>query len=82
MKSIFSSKFVARDSHKILNQVVPSSDVLECAAFITIRKEVVVVIMNRGDDAITFKLLDLNNDNNQAVKITALPHSIQTFLYR
>ena len=59
--------------------VVGSS--LEAIAFLTPDKQVVVVVMNTGDQPITFKLLDIINGNKQAVKITALAHSIQTFLY-
>ena len=54
---------------------------LECVAFLTPLEDVVVVVMNRGDDAVTFKLLDDNGGNMQALKLTALPHSIQTFVY-
>ena len=53
------------------NVVVGSS--LEAVAFLTPDKQVVVIAMNTGDQPITFKLLDI-----QAVKITALAHSIQT----
>ena len=50
---------------------------LEAVAFFT---QVVVIVMNTGDQPITFKLLDIVGGNKQAVKITALSHSIQTFL--
>ena len=65
---------------RIFNQVVKSS--LECVAFLTPLEDVVVVVMNRGDDAVTFKLLDDNEGKMQALKLTALPHSIQTFIYQ
>ena len=55
--------------------------VLEALAFLTPNKQVVVIVMNTGDQPITFKLLDVGSGNKQAVKITALAHSIQTFLY-
>ena len=54
---------------------------LECITFITPDKQVVVVVMNTGDTTITFKLLDEFNGSKQALKIDALPHSIQTFIY-
>ena len=57
------------------------STTLECTAFFTPKKQVVVVVMNTGDQPITFKLLDVLAGSTQAVKVTALPHSIQTFLY-
>ena len=55
---------------------------LECLSALTPDGGVVVVVLNRGQDAVTFKLLDINvGGQKQALKITALPHSIQTFLY-
>ena len=48
---------------------------LECTAPL---KQVVVVVMNTGDQPITFKLLDTSGGKQQAVKVTALAHSIQT----
>ena len=55
---------------------------LEALAFLTPDKQVVVIVMNTGDQPITFKLLDVvSSGSKQAVKITALAHSIQTFLY-
>ena len=55
---------------------------LECVAFLTPNNDVVVVVLNRGDDSVTFKLLDVQvNGDQQAVKVAALPHSIQTFIY-
>ena len=59
--------------------VVGSS--LEATAFLTPNKQVVVVVMNTGDQPITFKLLDIAGNYKQAVKVTALAHSIQTFTY-
>ena len=64
-----------------MSNVVVGS-VLEALAFLTPDKQVVVIVMNTGDQPITFKLLDVvTGGNKQAVKITALAHSIQTFLY-
>ena len=77
----FGSKFVPRGSVRISNVVLHSS--LECTAFLTPARQVVVVVMNTADQPITFKLLDTNDDGKQqAVKVTALAHSIQTFLYK
>lgn len=74
------SKFVPRGSVRIDNQVLGSG--LECTAFLTPSKQVVVIVMNTGDDSVTFKLLDkMESGDMQAVKVTALPHSIQTFVY-
>ena len=64
---------------RIFNSVVGSS--LECVGFITPDNKVVVVVMNQGDDPVTFKLLDELSGGKQAVKLEALPHSIQTFIY-
>ena len=74
------SKFVLRGSVRISNVVVGSS--LEAVAFLTPDKQVVVIVMNTGDQPVTFKLLDIVGSNKQAIKITALAHSIQTFLYQ
>ena len=73
------SKFVPRGSVRVSNVVAGSS--LEAVAFLTPDKQVVVILMNTGDQPITFKLLDVLGSSKQAVKITALAHSIQTFLY-
>ena len=74
------SKFVPRGSVRVFNVVVGSA--LEALAFLTPDKQVVVIAMNTGDQPITFKLLDVvSGGSKQAVKITALAHSIQTFLY-
>ena len=62
----------------VFNVIEGSS--LEAVAFFTPDKQVVVIVMNTGDQPITFKLLDIVGGNKQAVKITALSHSIQTFL--
>ena len=64
---------------RIANSVEGSA--LECIAFLTPESEVVVVAMNTGDSPITFKLLDIVAGQPEAVKVTALPHSIQTFVY-
>ena len=61
------------------NSVVGSN--LECVGFIALDNKVVVVMMNRGNDPITFKLLDELSGGKQAVKREALPHSIQTYVY-
>ena len=73
------SKFVPRGSVRINNVVVGSS--LEAIAFLTPNKTVVVVVMNRQDNPVTFKLMDIVGGSKQAVKMTALARSIQTFLY-
>jgi hypothetical protein len=61
--------------------VVNSS--LECVSFLTPdNSDVVVVVLNRGENSVTFKLLDVDiSGKQQAVKVTVLPHSIQTFVY-
>jgi hypothetical protein len=41
---------------RIFNSVVGSS--LECVGFITPDNKVVAIVMNQGDDPVTFKLLD------------------------
>ena len=74
------SKFVPRGSVRIFNSVVGSS--LECVGFITPDNKVIVVVMNQGDDPVTFKLLDAVGGNKQTVKMVALPHSIQTYIYQ
>ena len=77
---IFCSKFTPRGSTRIFSSVINSS--LECIAFLTPTDKVVVVVMNRGDTSVSFKLLDTGvNGDQQALKMTALPHSIQTFVY-
>jgi hypothetical protein len=73
------SKFVPRGSVRIFNSVVGSS--LECVGFTTPDNKVVAIVMNQGDDPVTFKLLDELSGGKQAVKLEALPHSIQTFVY-
>jgi hypothetical protein len=73
------SKFVPRGSVRIFNSVVGSS--LECVSFITPDNKVVAIVMNQGDVPVTFKLLDELSGGKQAVKLVALPHSIQTFVY-
>jgi len=75
------SKFVPRGSRRISTAVVNST--LECTAFLTPspNQKVVVMVMNTGDQPVTFKLADLYQGMVQAVKVTALPHSIQTFFY-
>ena len=74
------SKFTPRGSTRIYSSVMNSS--LEAVAFLTPKEEVIVVVMNREDNPITFKLLDEDKSGKQqALKVTALPHSIQTFIY-
>ena len=75
------SKFVPRGSRQISNEVINST--LECTAFLTPSpdEKVVVVVMNTGDQAVSFKLADMYQGMVQAANITALPHSIQTFIY-
>ncbi len=71
---------MARGSVRVWSLVDNSS--LECLSVLTPDSGMVVVVLNRGQDAVTFKLLDINvGGQKQALKITALPHSIQTFLY-
>ena len=53
----------------------------QCTAFLTPSNQVVVVVMNTGDSDIAFKLVDIKDAGKQAVKVIALAHSIQTFVY-
>ena len=76
---LHSSKYVPRGSVRISNMVSNTS--LECTAFLTPSNQVVVVVMNTEDSDITFKLMDLLPNSKQAAKLTALAHSIQTFIY-
>ena len=39
------------------------------------------MVMNTGDSDIAFKLVDIKDAGKQAVKVIALAHSIQTFVY-
>ena len=73
------SKFVPRGSLRIYNEVTGGG--LECTAFITPDKLIVVVVMNTGDKSVQFKLEDING-GSQSVNVVALPHSIQTFMYQ
>ena len=73
------SKFTPRGSTRIFTSVINSS--LECIAFLTPTDKVVVVVMNRGDNDVTFKLFDEDaSEDQKAVMVTALAHSIQTFI--
>ena len=54
---------------------------LECTAFVTPDKQIVVVVMNTGDESVQFKLEDFNG-GSRSVSVVALPHSIQTFMYQ
>ena len=74
-----SSKFVPRESVRI--DTVVAGSTLETVAFLTPDKTVVVVVMNRQDHPVTFKLLDIVDGSKQAVRVTALARSIQTFMY-
>ena len=79
-KSFFTlSKFVPRGSVRV-SSVVQSAN-LESVAFVTPQKQVVAVVMNTGEQPVTFKLVDTALQVTQAVKVTALAHSIQTFIY-
>ena len=75
----FSSKYVPRGSVRISNIVSNSS--LECTAFLTPSSQVVVVVLNTGDNDITFKLTDINSGAKQALKVDAVAHSINTYMY-
>ena len=55
---------------------------LECTAFVTPDKQIVVVVMNTGDKSVHFKLEDINNGGSRSVSAAALPQSIQTFIYQ
>ena len=74
LSHFLSSKFVPRGSVRVFNAVVGST--LESIAFLTPQKQVVVVVMNTGDQPITFKLMDSIGNTSQAVKVIALAHSI------
>ncbi len=56
-----------------------SGGTLESTGFITPDNQVVVIVMNTGDNDVTFKLHDIHY--GMAVSIKAVSHSIQTFLY-
>ena len=74
------SKNVTRGSVRISNTIFNSNS-LECTAFLTPSNQVVVVVMNPGDKPVTFKMVDISGGGKQALKVTALAHSIQTFTY-
>lgn len=76
------SKFVFPGSVRVDVQI--SSADLEGTAFLTPSKQVVLVLMNKGDTSTTVKISDVmpgGNYKKQALMFTALAHSIQTFLY-
>lgn len=76
------SKFVFPGSVRVDVQI--SSADLETTAFLTPSKQVVLVLMNKGDTSTTVKISDVmpgGNYKKQALMFTALAHSIQTFLY-
>lgn len=62
-----------------------SSADLEATAFLTPSKQVVLVVMNKEDTSTTVKISDVvpggGGGKKQAMKFTALAHSIQTFVY-
>ncbi len=73
------SKFIPPDSVRIecvLDQPVASA-MLNATAFLTPNQQVVVVVMNRFDSDVPFKLAY----NNAAVELTGLAHSIQTYIF-
>ena len=72
----YCSKFTPRGSRRIFSSVMNTQ--LECVAFLTPTGNVVIVVMNRGDSSVSFKLFD--GDEQKAVNVTALMHSIQTFI--
>ena len=53
---VHSSKFTPHGSARIFSSVMDSS--LECVAFLTPTSDVVVVVLNMGDESVTFKLLE------------------------
>ena len=76
------SKFVFPGSVRVDIQI--SSVDVEGAAFLAPSKQVVLVLMNRGDASTTVKISDVmpgGDNKKQALKFTVLAHSIQTFLY-
>lgn len=76
------SKFVFPGSVRVDVQISLAG--LEGTAFLTPSKQVVLVLMNKGDTSTTVKISDVlpgGGDKKQALKFTALAHSIQTFLY-
>ena len=58
-----------------------SLSLLVCQHLLYPSNQVVVVVMNTGDSDIAFKLVDIKDAGKQAVKVIALAHSIQTFVY-
>ena len=72
----YCSKFTPHGSRRIFSSVMNTQ--LECVAFLTPTGNVVIVVMNRGDSSVSFKLFD--GDEQKAVHVTALMHSIQTFI--
>lgn len=62
-----------------ISVTIQDSTELECTGFYTPYNQTVIVVMNTNDKAIPFKLYDTLHD--QAVNITAIPRSIQTFWY-
>ena len=80
MRAHTHSKYIPRGSLRILRSVTGTNS-LESVAFLTPDMQVVVVVMNTGDRAVTFKLTDATK-TIQSANVTALPHSIQTFLYQ
>jgi glucosylceramidase len=73
------SRYVQRGSYRVGIDVGPSSPV-EAVAFQNPNGEVVVVVMNAGDESISFVLQDVIL-NVQTEVLALPPHSIQTLLY-
>ena len=57
---------------------------LESTGFITPENKVVLVVMNRQGTDIVIKIRDVlpSTGAAQAIKFTAIAHSIQTFIYQ
>ncbi|MFL5479423.1 MAG: glycoside hydrolase family 30 beta sandwich domain-containing protein, partial [Gemmatimonadaceae bacterium] len=69
------SKFVRPGAKKIASS--PSRSALLSAAFVNPDGKVSVVVMNPGDQKITWFLWVAGN----AAEVTSLPHSIQTLVF-
>jgi glucosylceramidase len=76
------SKFIPPGSVRV-NVTVSTGNQLECTAFVTPDKNVVLVVLNRQDTDISVKIADVlpTSRTIQALKFTALAHSIQTLIY-
>src|SRR5467141_3553096 len=69
------SKFIRPGARRIL--AVPSRSLLLSTAFVNPDRTVSVVVMNKGDQKITYYLWVDGN----AAEVTSLPHSIQTLVF-